>query len=225
MLLLPSEAPVAQVPPSRLRLNKESFSPAQEIEVRFELFPDDTVDATAWAGIVPAEVPHGNEAENDIFDLAYAELANHRKGTLVFQAPEQGGNYEVRLFSSDNGGRELASVAFKVNAPELPLSGNMLRLTKSFYQPGETIHLQASINAADKADESAWVGLVPAEVEHGSEAKNDAAALAYQFMGPYLAGKMRFEAPQQPGIYDLRLHSSDKPEVGVELAFVTLIVK
>lgn len=207
-----------------LETNKTEYLPGEELEVSFKLDARTSFDETAWAGIIPAEVPHGNEETNDDFDLAYAFLGNHQEGILVFEAPDQAGAYEVRLFSSDEGGgQEVAAIPFKVIGPITPVSGNQIRLNKSLFSPGETIQLEVSIKPEDKWDESAWVGIVPWDVPHGSEAVNDANNLGYQYMGPYLAGKMRFPAPLQPGTYDMRLNSSD--EAGQELVFATFLVK
>lgn len=192
---------------------------SEEFEVRFEV--DARAQASAWAGIVPAEIPHGDAALNDLFDLAYAELGGNVSGVLVFQAPEQGGAYEVRLFSAEDG-EELQALPLEVEAPQRPLSGNQIRLSKMAYAPGESITLEVSIKAADKLDETAWLGLIPAQVPHGSEAENDKNLLAYQYLGPFLAGKMTFQAPPQPGLYDFRLHDTDNN--GRELAFVSFLV-
>jgi hypothetical protein len=65
-------------------------------------------------GIIPSEVPHGSESVNDRNDLTYQYLRGRTGGVLTFRAPPAPGNYDFRMNDSDNGGRELASVPFKV---------------------------------------------------------------------------------------------------------------
>lgn len=204
---------------NQLSLGRNTYQAGELIEIRFQATTEAQSDA--WVGLVPAEIPHGEAPLNDIFDLAYAPLGGNTSGILEFVAPDLGGDYEVRLFSSE-AGKELSSVAFEVNAPHIPLSGNQIRLSKAVFAPGDTIELEVSILAADKRDDTAWVGLLPAAVEHGSEALNDQHVMAYQYLGPYLAGKMTFKAPEQPGLYDFRLHDTDN--TGREIVFTSFLV-
>lgn len=207
---------------TRLELAQNQLDPGVSFDVHFEIEPKDKLDSSAWVGIIPAEIPHGDESENDQFDLAYAPLGEHLSGTLVFNAPESPGKYELRLFDTDNNGHELYSLPFEV-VGQTQISGNQLILDKSIYAPGENLQVKVSIRPEDKADETAWVGVIPSDVPHGDEATNDQYDVAYQYMGKYLAGTMIFKAPTEPGLYDLRLNSTD--DQGVELAFVSFMVR
>ncbi len=207
--------------PPVLELARNSFVPGEAFEVRFEASPANDFDDTAWAGILASDLPHGSAAENDLFDLAYAELGTARKGVLDFVAPDTPGLYDVRLFNAEDG-REVIYVSFEVTGQVKPLSGNALRLNQSRYRPDALIIVEVSIKPEDKRDPSAWVGIVPAAVPHGDEAVNDKVNLGYQFMGDFLAGKMIFRAPKTPGLYDLRLHDTDLD--GKELVFVSFLV-
>ncbi len=95
-----------------LNLNKGVFAPLEEIRLGFtapEGLPDN-----AWVGIIPSEVPHGSESVNDQNDLTYQYLKGRTGGVLTFRAPPAPGNYDFRMNDSDNGGRELTSIPFKV---------------------------------------------------------------------------------------------------------------
>lgn len=221
LLTQPSAAPSQTG--NQLSVDKTSYAAGETITVRFAIRSEDKKDATAWVGLLSADVPHGSETENDKFDLSFQYLEERLTGEMRFQAPITGGAYELRLHDTDENGRELAAVAFEVRSPVIPVTGNQLVLNKQRYAPGEAIEVTVSIKAEDKADETAWVGLIPAAVEHGDEAVNDRYALDYRLMGAYLSGKMRFVAPRAPGLYDLRLHSSDT--AGRELAFVSFLVE
>ena len=204
-----------------LELARNSFTPGEAFEVRFAAQPASDFDNTAWAGILASDLPHGSAADNDLFDLAYAEIGTARSGVLEFVAPDTPGFYDVRLFSAEDG-REVIYVSFEVTGSALPLQGNALRLNQSRYRPDDVIIVEVSIKQEDKRDPSAWVGIVPAAVPHGDEAANDKVNLGYQYMGDYLAGKMIFRAPKTPGLYDLRLHDTDLN--GKELVFVSFLV-
>lgn len=221
-LILPSAEPAAKGP-TALQLDKTDYAPGETITVSFSVDPQSVSDPHAWVGLLPADVPHGSALENDKFDLAYQYLDGKTTGTMTFQAPEDPGSYDLRLHDAEGQGRELASAAFKVVGTPKPLIGNAIRLNKSRFAPGETINITVSINAADKADETAWVGIVPSAVEHGGEPLNDQFNLGYRFLGKLLYGQTTLPAPGAPGYYDLRLNSTDTD--GVELAFVTFVVE
>lgn len=95
-----------------LKLEKAVFSPFEEIRVGFTApggLPGD-----AWVGIVPSRIEHGSEAVNDQNDLTYQYLKGRTGGVLVFTAPSAPGRYDFRMNDTDNSGRELTSVSFRV---------------------------------------------------------------------------------------------------------------
>jgi len=97
-----------------LRLDKTSFTPGEQIAVYFTApasYPGD-----AWVGIIPSNVPHGDEAVNDGYDLTYQYVNKRTSGTMTFSAPSQAGAYDFRLHDTDGGGKEVASVSFTVSA-------------------------------------------------------------------------------------------------------------
>jgi hypothetical protein len=102
-------APQSQSP---LRLDKTSFAPGEQIVVHFTT-PGNFAD-NAWIGIIPSNVPHGNESENDRYDLSYQYLKGRNSGSLAFRAPAQAGSYDFRMHDTDNNGKETASITFNV---------------------------------------------------------------------------------------------------------------
>jgi hypothetical protein len=103
--------PPTQSSSGMLSLQKYSFAVGEKIAVSFSV--PYVHDESAWIGIVPSSVPHGEEAVNDQNDVAYQYLKLESKGTFYFDAPERG-TWDLRLNSSDNSGKELASVTFTV---------------------------------------------------------------------------------------------------------------
>ena len=196
-----------------LELNKTSFEPGETIVVTFTAppgYPDD-----AWVGIIPSEVPHGDEAENDLHDLAWQRLEGRTEGVLEFTAPLEAGSYDLRMHDTDSGGVEVASVSFGVL--EAPPS---LTLERAIFGTGEVISV--TFIASPAYPDDAWVGIIPSEVPHGDEAVNDRHDLTYQHLYGLIEGDLEFEAPLEPGSYDLRMHDSDVD--GAEVASVSFQV-
>jgi hypothetical protein len=103
---------LADFPPSSLQISKIDYAPGAEILVSFTAPAG--YAANAWIGIVPADTPHGSEAENDQYDLVYEYIDGRTEGTVIFLAPEEAGDYEIRMFDSDDDGQESAAIGFTV---------------------------------------------------------------------------------------------------------------
>ena len=65
-----------------------------EVEVRFRA--PGHFDTRAWVGVLPAEAPHGYEANN--LEDSYQYLEGRTEGTLKFRRPHLEKSWEVRLF-------------------------------------------------------------------------------------------------------------------------------
>lgn len=98
---------------------------------------------------------------------------------------------------------------------------DFFKLDKMEFKPGETIHV--TFTAPEGLKENAWIGLIPSEVKHGSEAENDIYDVSYQYLYGKTTGMMMFTAPDKPGKWDFRLNSTD--ENGKELGFISFEVK
>jgi hypothetical protein len=80
-----------------------------------------------------------------------------------------------------------------------------VQLDKETYFPGQQISVVA---LATGLQDSAWVGVLPAALPHGSEEENDSHDLDYKtVMGET---QLILVAPTEPGDYDVRLHDSDQ---------------
>ncbi len=110
-LLISSCGPSAPAGPS-LATDKSDYAPGETISVTFSAPAG--LPTNAWVGIIPSNIPHGDEAQNDTYDLAYQYLNGMTSGTLVFSAPSEPGIYDLRMHDTDNNGKEIASVTFTV---------------------------------------------------------------------------------------------------------------
>jgi outer membrane protein OmpA-like peptidoglycan-associated protein len=188
---------------AKLELGATVFNPGDSIQVRF-VTPVQYSEG-AWVGIIPSEVPHGSEDVNDEHDVAYEYLGGKTSGVLTFAAPDKPGAYDLRMHDTDNNGREVASVSFRVRAPDL--SRASLAIDVSEVAPGEEIVVH--FTAPEGLPENAWVGLIPAVVEHGDESRNDEHDVTYEYLNKRTTGALRFLAPSAGGAYDFRMHDSD----------------
>ncbi len=99
--------------------------------------------------------------------------------------------------------------------------GASLTIAKRGYTPGESITV--TFTAPAGLPTSAWVGVIPSSVAHGSEAVNDQNDVSYQYLEGRTSGTLYFTAPTTPGSFDLRMNSSD--DSGKELTSVTFTVR
>lgn len=196
-----------------MTLSKTRFQGGEKISVTFSTPPN--LSPSAWIGIIPSEIPHGSEERNDEFDLTYQHLSGKSSGVLDFVAPSKPGSYDFRLNDSDDEGNELASVSFTVVS-----SSAGLTLNKTRFAPGERIWLNFKTSVAFASN--AWVGIIPADIPHGSEERNDEFDISYQYLEGKTEGTLEFTAPDQPGRYDFRLNDSD--DEGNEIASVGFTV-
>lgn len=97
-----------------LKLDKEVYAPGETIKVDFTA--DKNWETNAWIGIIPSDIAHGSEGENDMHDLSYQFIQNKASGTMEFVAPFEPGKYDIRMHDADNEstGIEVAYVSFEV---------------------------------------------------------------------------------------------------------------
>ncbi len=104
----------SRIDPASLRLERDRFTAGEAIVVHFTA--PEGYAGNAWIGIIPSAVAHGSEAENDRHDLSYQYMKKLTAGSMTFIAPKAPGDYDLRMHDSDNNGREVASVRFRVDA-------------------------------------------------------------------------------------------------------------
>jgi hypothetical protein len=131
-----------------LTLDRATYKPAKSIKVNLKLLKK--LPTKAWLGVFPKNAPHGLTGNY----LSYKYIQEGRQGTYMFMAPEQPGDYDIRLFDDDNGS-ELTYVPFVVTA----VDNDNLSLTtdKVVFSPQEsvTVHFVAD----EDFPREAWVGL------------------------------------------------------------------
>lgn len=99
--------------PFTLSIEKNEFAPDEEMAITFS---DEgwLKDSDAWVGIVPASTPHGDEETGDEYDYNYFYPTYSENNKDKLAAYGDAGNYELRVYSSDEGGVELCFIPFTV---------------------------------------------------------------------------------------------------------------
>ena len=208
----PSPAPSPVPAAAKVMLQTQEAAPGAPI--RFAIDSPATLGDGAWVGLIPSSVPHGSEDVNDQHDIDYVYVGGADR-TYELAAPREPGRYDLRLHDRHPGGVEIHSVEVVVSRGE-----DWLQLASQRVAPGEGMNIHFAAPSA--LDHTAWIGVVPASIPHGSEEVNDRHDLSYVHLGPSRSGALRLHAPSEPGIYDLRLHDTDGG--GRELASVTIEV-
>ncbi len=187
------------------------------------------ITETAWIGIVPAGAAEA-EAEADKVDLDYAYVEGKEEGEVTLDVPLSGGAFEVRFYSSDDPklGQLLAAQTFSASeaeATEIPGDLVELRLEKEVFAPGEMIKVDILLPEAPipGLDATGWIGVVPSNIEHGSEELNDQHDTTFERLATPRSSALELQAPSTPGSYDIRVHTSDTN--GVEVGFITFTVE
>ena len=197
---------------SNLSLDRHSFYPGEEITVHF--VASSQYPANAWVGIIPSQIPHGDEKVNDQHDISYQYLNKRSQGVLVFSAPSKVGGYDFRMHDTDNMGREICFVGFRVEVSNSTakktgsyVGTSSMTLAKSTFQPGEKIIL--TFQAPAGLVNNAWIGIIPSHISHGSEAENDKHDISYEYIKGRRSGTMTFTAPSTAGTYNFRMNDTD----------------
>jgi hypothetical protein len=97
--------------------------PAELIFVDFNAPAD--YPPNAWIGIIPSHIPHGSEAQNNLYVISHEYLQKRTSGTLHFTAPINPGIYDVRMNDSDDNGKEVCSTTFRVKPEKAKLIGTI----------------------------------------------------------------------------------------------------
>ncbi len=212
------ETEVAGDVTGELSLTQTKFKTNQPISVTFKV--NQKLDKHPWIGIIPSDIPHGDESKNDQHDVSYKYFDNQESGTLEFRTPRKAGKYDFRMHSTDNKGVEITSISFEVEEEmTADISGEM-SLKKTTFTLGEKIMLTFKVN--QKLDKRPWIGIIPSEIEHGDESKNDMHDVSYKYFDNQESGTLEFKAPTKEGKYDFRMHSSDGN--GVEITSISFEV-
>ena len=180
--------------------------------VMYENLPE---NSDAWIGVVPSDTPH-NEQDADSAVVQYQSLSQFESGNFAgFELSDNSlsGNYDLRIYANDNGGKELSCGTFYIDGPKAEIANVQ-------WNP-DTRTVTADVNYANFSDDnSAWIGVVPSDTPH-NEQDADRVDVNYISLRDFESGAFPgITVPNDiSGSYDLRIYSSDYN--GSELACVS----
>lgn len=96
---------------AELSIDKTSYTKGEVMKVTFKA--PVAWETTAWLGIIPSNVKHGEAAEADKYDRGWKFLDGRNGGTLDMYLPDTTGKFDLRMFDA-NAGKEVKSVPFTI---------------------------------------------------------------------------------------------------------------
>ncbi len=198
-----------------LKLDATVYVPGTPVTVQFTA-PSGLSDQ-AWIGLIPSNIPHGDEAVNDANDVDYQYLGGKTSGSITLTAPSKPGAWDARL--NDGAGKEIASVSFTVKPVDA--SGASLTLAAKTAAPGAPMTVTYKAPAGMPKD--AWIGVVPATIPHGDGATIDQYDVDYTYLEGKTSGSWSFTAPGKTGAWNVRM--IDAGSHGREISSVSFEVQ
>ena len=185
-------------------------------DVTYENLPE---NSDIWIGIVPSDTPHDEEqAYNARIDYEYFsgfESGNFNGFTLNDSGLS--GNYDIRVYNNNKGGREMACITFHIDGPKADIQN------LKWDSENRTVTADVTYQGLPE-DNNAWIGVVPSDTPH-NENEADYEDVVYTSLRNFKSGN--FEGLKVPdnisGNYDLRIYGSDYG--GAELACVSFTIE
>lgn len=95
-----------------ITLTASTYQPGDDVVISFNMVEEPTL--STWIGIVPSDTAHDDEEAADAADVDY-EYIGAKQGIVTLTAPSEAGEYEVRIYSSDEpDALELGATSFMV---------------------------------------------------------------------------------------------------------------
>ena len=181
-MLFASNLPLVQAQSLKASPDKIYFGPSKTITVTFSGAPGNQND---WIGIFKG----GAEARSYI---TYQYLKGQKSGTLTFNAPEEVGKYEFRMWEIEWTRQVAVSNQVSIEYPPAKLHPSVQKMNIG---PGKKVAV--SFENAPGYDND-WIGLFKV----GAEAKG---WVSYQYLKGKTKGSLEFVAPESPGSYEFRM--------------------
>lgn len=205
---------VVSVPmkPGDVTLSADKLLVNEKVKVTVAGLSDGQITEGAWLGVFKKDDAIKTSS------LAYAYVKDLSDGkTWEFTAPAAYGKYEVRIFTQDVEKDLLETVVFgrlDFLVGSQPAQKGDIKLNKEAYKMDEKVTVTINGVTPGQIDDRAWVGLFKPDDDFKTS------ALEYQYLKDRRDGKTwTFNAPEQPGVYEIRVFTSDVDPEFREIAF------
>ena len=182
------------------------------VDIKGEI-PDD-----AWITLVPSDVPH-TEKDSDANNGDWARLNTVENGEIVLKAPNDIGNYDIRVFDSDysDSAKEVACLPIILEyAPDLEVNISVDGIT---VKAGADLDIKTDIKGYIPSD--AWITFVPSDIPH-TEKDGDDHNGDYMRLKDIENGVATIKTPSKLGKYDIRVYNGDDERLASEIAYLTI---
>ena len=174
--IFPSREPATPISDSSDEAVTEEVTEIEITLAKSRFFPDEAISFTfttpelppsAWIGIVPSDISHGDEALNDMHDTSFRYLEGRTGGG--FDLPNPGtGEWTLRLHDDDENGREIAYVPFSVSGIENSPSQDPVEEVTLDYVTSQFSEVLALIDPQSTSVEAVEAGRSKADAEISS---------------------------------------------------------
>ncbi|HOI24132.1 MAG TPA: stalk domain-containing protein [Caldisericia bacterium] len=168
--------------------DKIFVAPGQKITVNFSGAPGNSTDIVRFYQISPSEK-----------ELAYQWLSSKKSGSLSFNAPEEPGTYEFRMFASNKGNPIARSNRIVTEWKPVKLSH---KIGTHYIEPSKKVEVSFTDAPGYSTDIIRFYQVSPSEKE-----------LAYQWLSSKKSGVANFNAPEEPGTYEFRMFARNDMKV------------
>lgn len=193
LLILTSSFAISQVDLS-INPNKSSYRIGEALVLNFQT--SSSLNSGAWVGLYSATTSHTGSKGY----MTYKYINEAKDLTLNFDAPNETGEYEFRIFDAGPE-KEVASIAFTVvdidpRKIKVEIASEKITLGSSF---------RISIDSEIELNRTAWMGIY----------KSDAPShtlkgyLSYKYVNSKKDNILEMKAPMEVGSYEIRLYSAD----------------
>ena len=183
-----------------IQLNKSSYDPNEYMQVTFTGVTAKMLDDDAWANIYKKGAAHNNSSGTDTGVLVMPNVGTYKD---IWIAPAEPGEYEIRLYSKNEGNYVgsstyfITSLSFTVGKVA---NKGTLSLDKTAYKAFDLIIVTFSGITQQMVTSGALIEIYAKGAKHGESSEG----LATVTLG---GGTIKLTAPNQNGEFEVRLYS------------------
>ena len=164
------------------------------------------------------------ETYSDVYVFSGYKYPPAGSSRLTFIAPDEPGEYEVRLYDRTEG-EAISTIPFTVSGTAAGYGDKWLQMSRSSFDPNEPIDAMVFGLTMQEAENRAWVGMFKKGASHYDFDDYRFVHGGDSVWGLYAGCKQWFTAPVENGNYELRLFRAGggMGDVDYDAAFVTSV--